>query len=188
MANHQGIILIASAIEYQPLEELVNLAYEKGEDPLILILDGVTDVRNLGAIARSALAAGVHGILLPVQGSAQVTADAIRTSSGALTRLAVSRTEDLEGSLKYLSDAGLRLIAATEKGSEVLFDQDLSGPAALIMGSEDHGIHPKNLRHCDVLAHIPMKSGATASLNVSVASGIFLFEIQRQRGLSVKAG
>jgi 23S rRNA (guanosine2251-2'-O)-methyltransferase len=179
--NHQGVIAFLSEISYVDINSLLPSIFEKGEDPLILLLDGVSDVRNFGAIARSAECAGVHAIVIPASGSAAINADAIKTSAGALHRIAVCRHRDLLTVMRFLKESGLRLFAATEKASDTLYDTDMTGPAGLVLGSEDKGISPQLLKIADSWVSIPMK-GTIASLNVSVASGVMLFELLRQRG------
>lgn len=178
--NHQGVIAYLSEISYVDITTLLPSIFEKGEDPLILLLDGISDVRNFGAIARSAECAGVHAIVIPASGSAAINADAIKTSAGALHRIAVCRHRDLLSVMRFLKESGLSLFAATEKASDTLYETDMNGPAALIMGSEDRGISSQLLRIADSWVSIPMK-GTIASLNVSVAAGVLLFEVLRQR-------
>lgn len=178
--NHQGVIAFLSEISYADVTSLLPSIFEKGEEPLILLLDGVSDVRNFGAIARSAECAGVHAIVIPASGSAAINADAIKTSAGALHRIPVCRHRDLLTVMRFLQDSGLMIFAASEKAAESMHDTDMSGPAGLILGSEDTGISPQLLRYADSLVSIPMK-GTIASLNVSVAAGVVLFEILRQR-------
>jgi 23S rRNA (guanosine2251-2'-O)-methyltransferase len=178
--NHQGVIALLSMISYADVTTLLPAIYESGEDPLILLLDGVSDVRNFGAIARSAECAGVHAIVIPESGSAAVNPDAIKTSAGALHRIPVCRHRDLEDVLRFLRESGLRVFAATEKAGTSLYDADLRGPAALVMGSEGTGISHALLKTADQLVSIPMK-GTISSLNVSVAAGVLLFEFVRQR-------
>ena len=185
--NHQGVIAWLSQVSYARLDTVLPLVYESGEEPLILVLDGVNDVRNFGAIARSAECAGVHAIVIPAVGSAAVNADAIKTSAGALHRVLVCREKDLPGAVRYLRDSGLKLIAATEKTENTLYSTDLSGPAAVIMGSEERGISNALLKEADTWTAIPMK-GEISSLNVSVAAGIMLFEVLRQRTNPGEAG
>ncbi|MCF8365169.1 MAG: 23S rRNA (guanosine(2251)-2'-O)-methyltransferase RlmB [Bacteroidales bacterium] len=180
--NHQGVVGFISAIAFQPIEEVVQMIFEKGETPLILILDGVTDVRNFGAIARTAEIAGVHGILFPTQGSAQINADAMKTSAGALNNIPVCRTKNLSQSIDYLKNCGLQLVAASEKAETSLYKVNFIAPTAIIMGSEEDGVSPAYLKKCDHQVRIPMK-GKTASLNVSVASALLVYEVLRQRGL-----
>lgn len=178
--NHQGVIAFLSEISFADITTLLPSVYEKGEDPLILLLDGVSDVRNFGAIARTAECAGVHGIVIPASGSAAINADAVKTSAGSLHRIPVCRHRDLSAVLKFLQESGLRIFAATEKAADSVYSADVSGPAVLIMGSEDTGISARFLKIADQWVSIPMR-GTISSLNVSVASGVILFEILRQR-------
>lgn len=178
--NHQGVIAFLSEVSYSDITTLLPSIFEKGEDPLILLLDGVSDVRNFGAIARSAECAGVHAIVIPSTGSAAINADAVKTSAGALHRMPVCRHRDLLTVTRFLKDSGLRLYAATEKATDTTYDTDMTGPAGLIIGSEDTGISSKLLKVADFWVSIPMK-GTIASLNVSVAAGVILFEMLRQR-------
>jgi len=178
--NHQGVIAFLSEVSYSDITTLLPSIFEKGEDPLILLLDGVSDVRNFGAIARSAECAGVHAIVIPSTGSAAINADAVKTSAGALHRMPVCRHRDLLTVTRFLKDSGLKLYAATEKATDSTYDTDMTGPAGLIIGSEDTGISSKLLKVADSWVSIPMK-GTIASLNVSVAAGVILFEMLRQR-------
>ncbi|MFM7218307.1 MAG: 23S rRNA (guanosine(2251)-2'-O)-methyltransferase RlmB [Bacteroidota bacterium] len=178
--NHQDVVAFTSPVTYQPLEEIIPSLFERGVTPLILLLDRITDVRNFGAIARSAECAGVHAIILPQKGSVTVTSDAIRTSAGALNRIPVCRVRDLRQAAFYLRDSGIRIVAATEKAKDHHFEADLAGPLCIVMGSEEDGISNEMLRVCDQLLRIPMH-GSVGSLNVSVAAGILLFEAVRQR-------
>lgn len=180
--NHQGVIAFLSEVSYVDITTLLPSIFEKGEDPLILLLDGVSDVRNFGAIARSAECAGVHAIVVPSTGSAAINADAVKTSAGALHRIPVCRHRDLITVVRFLQESGLRLYAATEKAADSIYATDMTGPAGIVMGSEDTGISPQLLKLADTWVSIPMK-GTIASLNVSVASGVMLFEILRQRGV-----
>jgi 23S rRNA (guanosine2251-2'-O)-methyltransferase len=180
--NHQGIIAQIAEIEYRKLDMLVTEVYEKGETPLLIILDKVTDVRNLGAIARSAEVAGAHGIVIGEKSSAPVNADAIKTSAGALARIAVCKERDIMESIAFLKESGIRTIACTEKADATIYNTDMTGPVAIIMGSEDKGISRACLVMADETAAIPQK-GRIGSLNVSVAAGVVLFEIVRQREL-----
>ncbi|MFH0760683.1 MAG: 23S rRNA (guanosine(2251)-2'-O)-methyltransferase RlmB [Bacteroidota bacterium] len=178
--NHQGIIAITAMITYQPFEEVIAQVFESGKDPLIIILDGITDVRNMGAIARSAEAAGADAILIPEKGSAQINPDALKTSAGALSIIPVCRTPDLIRSVRYLKNAGLKITGATEKTDILYYQADFRSPVALIMGAEDVGISPALLDLCDQEVRIPML-GKISSLNVSAAAAILLFEVVRQR-------
>jgi len=179
--NHQGVIGIISPVTYQKIENIIPEIYEKGETPLVLILDGVTDVRNLGAIARTAECAGVHAIIIPAKGSAQINPDAVKTSAGALFKIPVCRHESLLKTAKFLQESGLQLVACTEKTNEYLYKPDYKLPTAVIMGSEEDGISNELIRISEHLAKIPM-FGEISSLNVSVSAGIILYEAVRQRG------
>ncbi|WP_420156030.1 23S rRNA (guanosine(2251)-2'-O)-methyltransferase RlmB [Siphonobacter sp.] len=178
--NHQGVIAFVSAINYAKLENVVANVFEQGQTPLILVLDRVTDVRNFGAIARTAECAGVQAIVIPAKGGAQINSDAMKTSSGALNFLPVCRENDLVETVRFLQNSGIQVVACTEKVSKTLYEVDLTVPTAVIMGSEEDGISEILLRIADELVSIPM-SGRVASLNVSVANGILLYEAIRQR-------
>jgi 23S rRNA (guanosine2251-2'-O)-methyltransferase len=179
-ANHQGIIAFTSLIEYQSIENILMQIYESGEMPLFVILDRVTDVRNLGAIARSAVCAGAHGIIIPSRGSAQINSDAVKTSAGALNTLPVHRCANLKNTLAYLKESGISIVAVSEHADHHYYQINFKTPMALLMGSEEDGISPEYLKLCDNKVSIPM-TGSIGSLNVSVAAGIMLFETVRQR-------
>jgi 23S rRNA (guanosine2251-2'-O)-methyltransferase len=178
--NHQGVIAYLSLVHYTPVEEIVSRAYESGKDPFILILDHITDVRNFGAVARTAECAGVDGIVIPESGSVRITADAVKTSAGALMKIPVARVNSLCETINYLSMSGLTIVAATEKTETGVYEAALNGPIAIIMGSEDAGVSPSLLELSSVKVKIPMM-GEIGSLNVSVAAGIIMYEIIRQR-------
>ncbi len=178
--NHQGVIAFLSAVSYASLDNIISESFSKGKDPLILILDRITDVRNFGAIARSAECAGVDAIVIPFKGSAQINSDAVKTSAGALHHIPVCRENNLQTTVEYLHKSGLRVVACTEKGTDLIYDVPLNQPVAIIMGSEEDGISNDLLRKADFLAKIPMK-GKIASLNVSVSSGLVIYEAIRQR-------
>jgi len=182
--NHQGVFAFLAEVEYASLFQLLPALFESGRDPLIVVLDRITDVRNFGAIVRSAECLGAHAILLPSRGASPVGADALKTSAGALQRIPICREDNLKRALSDLKQSGLRLVACTEKAQGVLFEADLTGPLALILGSEEDGISEAYLDLCDERCAIPML-GQTASLNVSVSAGIFLAEVIRQRGARV---
>lgn len=179
--NHQGVICLLSAVNYSSVDNLIDRAYSEGREPFLLILDRVTDVRNFGAIARTAECAGVDGIVIGERGNAPITSDAMKTSAGALNHLPVCRERDLKKTIKLLHDSGIRVIACTEKTQTNLYEVNLAGPIALLMGSEEDGIDDSLLRDADELARIPMK-GKISSLNVSVAAGVAVYEVVRQRG------
>ena len=155
--NHQGVVAYLTEINYFNTEELLANVFEKGKIPLVLILDRVTDVRNFGAIARGAECAGVDFIIIPSRGAAQITGDAIKTSAGALHRIKVCREDNLKNTIRYLKDSGLQVIACSEKGGDYIYKVDLSGPTAIIVGSEEDGISSDYLRQCDIIAMIPIK-------------------------------
>lgn len=178
--NHQGIVAFISPIEYTNLEWLLPSIYEKGEMPLLVILDHITDVRNFGAVCRSAECAGAHAVIIPSRGAAQVNEDAVKTSAGALLRIPVCRVESLTDTTAFLRNSGVLTVACHEKGEKPYFETDLKVPLAVITGSEDTGISPAVLEAADSSIHIPM-TGGTSSLNVSVATAIILFDAARQR-------
>lgn len=180
--THQGLIAYISPIEYQNIEWLLPDIYEKGETPFILVLDGITDVRNFGAICRTAECAGVHAVIIPLKGSAQIGPDAIKTSAGALLKLPICRSANLSETLKFLKNSGLGIIACHEKAELNHTDADLTAPAAIMMGSEENGIYIENLATSTEQIRIALK-GSTSSLNVSTATGIILFEALRQRAM-----
>lgn len=180
MKNHQGAIALLSPVKYQRLEHLVPLFYEEGRNPLVLILDGITDTRNFGAIGRSADCAGVDAIVIPERNSVSVTPDALKTSAGGLFYVPVCREKSIVEAVRYLRDNGYRIVAATEKGAEDYTKADYTVPVAIVMGNEETGISDEVLRMSDDLAAIPMR-GNIGSLNVSVAAGVMLYEAVRQR-------
>ena len=183
--NHQGIIALTSEVEYIDLERLIPLLFEQAKMPAVVLLDGITDVRNLGAIARSAECAGLDAMIIPAKGSAQINADAIKTSAGALNTLPVCRVNSLQDTAKYLHESGFQLIATTEKAEEFIYQADYTEPVAIILGAEDTGIDAKLLKMADVLVKIPMY-GAIQSLNVSAAASVIFFEVVRQRNFITK--
>ena len=178
--NHQGVIAVISPITYQRIEDIVPLSYERGEVPFLLILDGITDVRNFGAIARTAECVGVHAIIVPKKGAAEINPDAIKTSAGALYKINVCRHDSLSKTAKFLQESGIQLVACTEKTNKDLYEPDYTAPTAFVLGSEEHGISDELIRIADHLAKIPMV-GSIASLNVSVSAGVALYEAVRQR-------
>ena len=178
--NHQGAIAFTSPIEYYSVENVLPQIYDKGEDPFIFILDRVTDVRNLGAIARSAECNGVHAIVIPAKGSALVSADAVKTSAGALNKIPVCKEHNLKDVIQYLKDYGVRVVGCTEKTEDLLPNTSLTGPVAVVMGSEENGVSSEYLKMCDGRVKIPM-FGTIESLNVSVSASVVMYEINRQR-------
>ena len=180
--NHQGAIAMISPVTFQKVEDIIPQIYEKGEMPFFIILDGVSDVRNFGAIARTAECAGVHALIIPSKGSAQINADAMKTSAGALHSLPVCRENSLLKTVQLLQNSGIKVVAATEKTQNTLFNSDLNGPVCIVMGAEDTGISNDIIKHADILAQLPIK-GKIESLNVSVATGVFVYEALRQRSI-----
>ena len=178
--NHQGVLAWLALIEFQKITNILPSVFEKGEDPLIIALDGVSDVRNFGAIVRSAQTLGAHAVIIPEKGSARITADSIKTSAGALHTFPVCREKSIVRAIEYLKESGLVVICADEKSAKNVNEADLDRPLVLIVGSEDIGISRELLALSDERVRIPMK-GNIGSLNVSVASGILLYEIFRQR-------
>ncbi len=177
---HQGVIAFISSVNYAKISNVIADIYEKGEVPFVLILDRITDVRNFGAIARTAESAGVHAIVVPAKGAAQINADAMKTSSGALNFIPVCRENNLWQTVNELQQSGMQIVACTEKTNRSLYEIDFSVPTAIIMGSEEDGISDNLLEKSDFNAKIPM-NGKIGSLNVSVACGIILYEAVRQR-------
>lgn len=180
--KNQGVVAFLARIDYAPFEETVERALQKDPAPLFVLLDGVSDVRNLGAVARTAECAGASGIILPAKGGAAINADGVKASAGALLRIDVCKTKNLRIPLYYLKEKGFQILAATEKADGLIYSVDMKKPTAIVMGSEGKGISDSVLALCDVKARIPMK-GEIGSLNVSVAASIVLFEAVRQRSL-----
>ncbi|NQY67450.1 MAG: 23S rRNA (guanosine(2251)-2'-O)-methyltransferase RlmB [Flavobacteriales bacterium] len=178
--NHQGIVAFLSPIEYTSLDMLLPSIYEKGETPLFLLLDHITDVRNFGAICRTAECAGVHGIIIPTKGGVLINADAVKVSSGALHKIPVCRTKSIGEALQFMKDSGIQIVSCTEHSKEPYFKADYTIPTAIVMGSEESGISKEGLDASDRKVMIPML-GDIESLNVSVAAGIILFESVKQR-------
>lgn len=178
--NHQGVIAVMSAVGYVSLGQLVPMLYEDGRLPLIVLLDGITDIRNFGAIARTALCAGVDAIVIPERGSVSVNADAVKTSAGALMHIPVCREKSIKSAVELLKQSGYQIIGASEKSNESYTKVDFTLPTAIVMGAEDTGISPDVIAECDHLSAIPIM-GEVGSLNVSVAAGVMLYEAVRQR-------
>ena len=178
--NHQGVVAYVSPVKYFPLDQVVNQVFEAGKQPLFVLLDGVTDIRNFGSIARTAECMGAHGIIIPVKGSAQINADAVKTSAGALNFIPVCREVTLAGAVNYLKESGIRIIGCTEKAGDSFTKIDLSTPACIIMGSEDVGISPEIFTACDEIGKIKL-TGSIESLNVGAACAMVLYEVSRQR-------
>jgi 23S rRNA (guanosine2251-2'-O)-methyltransferase len=182
--NHQGVVAYLTEITYYNAEDLLTQIFEKGKIPFVLLLDRITDVRNFGAIARTAECAGVDFIIIPTRGAAQINGDAIKTSAGALHRIPVCREENLKQTLEYLKESGLQIISCHEKTDTLIYEADYTKPTLLIMGNEENGISGEYLKRSDVQVKIPMP-GKIASLNVSVATGIVLFEAVHQRAAKI---
>ncbi len=180
--NHQGIIAFLALIPYYKIADLLPMLYENGETPLLVVLDGVTDVRNFGAIARSAEGAGAHGLVVPIKGSALVNADAMKTSAGALSYIPVCRETSISAAVDFLVLSGVQVVASSLEGTSELKDIDFSLPTAIVVGAEGEGVSPQVLRKATKQFIIPMK-GKTDSYNVSVASGMILYEALRQRNM-----
>lgn len=180
MKNHQGAIAILAAVPYHRLDVLIPRLYEEGKTPLVVVLDGVTDIRNFGAIARTACCAGADGIVIPSHNSVSITADAVKTSAGALFHIPVCREKSTLDAVKQLKDNGYKVVAATEKGAHSYTRVDFTVPVAIVMGAEETGISDEVLRQADDLAAIPI-IGEISSLNVSVAAGVMIYEAVRQR-------
>ena len=178
--NHQGIVGLISMIEYYKVEDILDQVYQKGQFPLFLILDEITDVRNFGAIARTALNAGVHAIIVPFKGSANINPEAMKASAGALNKIPVCREQNLKQTIKNLKLNGVQIVATATNTNKLIFNIDLTVPTAIILGSEDVGINPLHLREADEIVKVPM-SGELDSYNVSVTAGIVLYEVLRQQ-------
>ncbi|GHT35910.1 23S rRNA (guanosine(2251)-2'-O)-methyltransferase RlmB [Bacteroidia bacterium] len=178
--NHQGVIAFLPAVTYQRLEDIIPFVYEQGKSPFIVLLDRITDVRNFGAIARTCECAGVDAIVIPAKGSVTVNADAVKTSAGALHVLPICKEKSINESIRFLQESGVKVVAAAEKASDLYTTVSYDAPIAIVMGAEDVGISPENLRICDNLVKIP-QFGTIGSLNVSVAASILIYEVVRQR-------
>ncbi|WP_224489034.1 23S rRNA (guanosine(2251)-2'-O)-methyltransferase RlmB [Robertkochia flava] len=178
--NHQGVIANVSPVTFHDMENLVMQVIESGDTPLFLLLDQLSDVRNFGAIIRTAECTGVHGIIIQKKGAAPVTADTVKTSAGAAYRVPICRTDHIKDAIYYLQASGIKVIGATEKTENSIYDIKLDAPLAIVMGAEDKGISPAVMKILDERAALPLK-GEIGSLNVSVACGAFLYEVVRQR-------
>ncbi|WP_437398107.1 23S rRNA (guanosine(2251)-2'-O)-methyltransferase RlmB [Flagellimonas lutimaris] len=178
--NHQGVVAQISPVEFQQFETLVEQVLAKEELPLFLLLDGVSDVRNFGAIIRTAECSGVHGIIVPKNGAAPITDDTVKTSAGAAFNVPIAKVDHLKDAIFYLQSSGIVITGATEKAENDIYQVDFKQPTAIIMGSEEKGISPSTLSSIDHQAKLPLM-GKIGSLNVSVACGVFLYEVVRQR-------
>jgi 23S rRNA (guanosine2251-2'-O)-methyltransferase len=182
---HQGVAAYLPLIEYADMERVLSDVQQQNRVPLVLLLDGITDVRNFGGIARSAECAGVQLIIVPSKGAASINTEAIKTSAGALARIPVCRTPNLREAIYYLKDCGLQVVAATEKATQALYAADFRRPTAVVVGAEDTGISASVLKLADATVRIPLQ-GDIASLNVSAATAVVLFEAVRQRELKME--
>ena len=184
--NHQGVVCLVAQVQYVKLSNVIADVFERGEQPFFLVLDRITDVRNFGAIARTAECTGIQCIVIPGRGAAAINSDAMKTSSGALNHISVCREPDLTETIKYLKESGIAVVACTEKSNRDLYERatNLTGPLAIVMGSEEDGISPELLRMVDTHVKIPLL-GVVGSLNVSVATGVVLYEAVRQRSLEI---
>ncbi len=180
--NHQGVVCFLSPITYASLDNIVNTAFAEGRMPLLVVLDRITDVRNFGAIARTAECMAADAIVIPGRGGARISSDAMKTSAGALNFIPVCRENNLKDTIRYLQESGIMVMACTEKAEQSIWESNLSGPVALLMGSEEDGISPEYLKLADARLKIPLQ-GNIASLNVSVATAVCLYEVSRQRKL-----
>ncbi|MFD0977750.1 23S rRNA (guanosine(2251)-2'-O)-methyltransferase RlmB [Salinimicrobium gaetbulicola] len=178
--NHQGVVAKISPVEFASLEEVVSQTLEKKTSPLFLLLDQIDDVRNFGAIIRTAECCGVDGIIIQKKGGAPVTADTVKTSAGAIFKVPIIKVDHIKDAIYYMQSSDIKVVAATEKTDDLIYSKDLSQPLALVMGNEGKGISPSVLKIVDEKAKLPLM-GTIGSLNVSVACGAFLYEVVRQR-------
>lgn len=180
VTNHEGVVALIAKVQYYDLQQIISFVVEKGEVPLFLILDGITDIRNIGGIARSAFCCGVHAIIIPDKGVGALNEDAILTSAGALEKIPVCRVNSLMKAVDDLHLNGIKVFASEMSAEKNVFDCNFNEPCAIVMGSEEKGIYPALMKTCDEKFKIPMK-GEFESLNVSVATGMILYEVMRQR-------
>jgi 23S rRNA (guanosine2251-2'-O)-methyltransferase len=180
--NHQGVVAFISPVDFEPIEEVVTRLWEEGKYPFIIMLDSVTDVRNFGAIVRTAECAGAHAVVFPSKGSARIGSDAVKTSAGALHHMSICRVNSLKSTISFLKLSGIKVVAATEKAVTTYTQANLKPPVCIIMGSEDTGISENALKMADELVSIPI-FGKVNSLNVSVAAGLMMYEVVRQKEL-----
>lgn len=180
VSNHEGCVALIAKVQYQDLQDVISFVVDKGETPLLLILDGITDIRNIGGIARSAFCFGVHAIIIPDKGVGALNEDAVLTSAGALEQIAVCRVNSLMKAVDDLHMNGIRVFASEMKATKKVFELNMKEPCAIVMGGEEKGIYPALLKICDEQFQVPM-TGDFDSLNVSVATGIILYEAAKQR-------
>lgn len=186
ISDHEGIVAQIARVQYLDLQEIISFIVEKGETPLFLILDGITDIRNIGGIARTAYCCGVHALIIPEKGVGALNEDAILTSAGALEKISVCRVNSLMKAVDELHLNGIKVFASEMSATRNVFDCDLKEPCAIIMGSEEKGIYPALMKICDGKFKIPM-TGDFESLNVGVATGMILYEAMRQRSFNEKS-
>lgn len=180
--NHEGCVAIIAKVQYHDLQDIISHVVENGKVPLLLILDGITDIRNIGGIARTAYCCGVDAIIIPDKGVGALNEDAISTSAGALEKIAICRVNSLMKTVDDLHMNGIKVYASEMSAAKSIAETDLKEPCAIVMGSEDKGIYPALMKICDEKIKIPM-AGDFESLNVSVATGIILYEVMRQRSM-----
>jgi 23S rRNA (guanosine2251-2'-O)-methyltransferase len=180
ITNHEGCVGQVARVQYHNLQEIISFVTDKGESPLFLLLDGITDIRNIGGIARTAFCTGVHAIIIPDKGVGALNEDAILTSAGALEKIPVCRVNSLMKAVDELHLNGIKVFASEMKAAKNIFECDFTVPSAIVMGSEEKGIYPALIKICDEKIKIPM-SGGFESLNVSVATGMILYEVMKQR-------
>ena len=183
VSNHEGCVALISKIQYQQLQDVISFVVEKGEVPLFLLLDGITDIRNIGAIARSAFCFGVHAIIIPDKGVGSLNEDAILTSAGALEKIAVCRVNSLMKAVDELHLNGIKVFASEMTAAKKIFELNLTEPCAIVLGGEEQGVYPALMKICDEQFQVPM-TGDFESLNVSVANGVILYEAMKQRNFS----
>ena len=185
--NHQGVVAFVSPIPYQSIYDILPCIYENGRVPFLLLLDRITDVRNMGAIVRSAECAGVDAVIIPSKNSAQINEDAVKTSAGALFSTPICRHDNLVEIVEYLQQSGIQVLGSNEKATNICYDINFTLPTCIVMGNEYEGIAPVLAQSCDNMIRIPMADNTSIeSLNVSVATGIMLFEVCRQRSIKVQ--
>jgi 23S rRNA (guanosine2251-2'-O)-methyltransferase len=180
ITGHEGCVAQIARVQYHNLQEVISFVVDNGESPLFLILDGITDIRNIGGIARTAFCTGVHAIIIPEKGVGALNEDAILTSAGALEKIPVCRVNSLMKAVDELHLNGIKVFASEMTAAKNIFDCNFKEPCAVVMGSEDNGIYPALMKICDEKMKIPM-AGDFESLNVSVATGMILYEVMKQR-------
>lgn len=178
--NHQGVVAFISDVPFYKIEDVLPQLFEAGKTPFILILDRLTDVRNFGAICRTAECVGIDAIVIPEKGGAPINSDAIKTSAGAIYNIKICKEKNLAHSVDFLQQSGIKVFAATEKAQKLIYDADFTEPCAIVMGNEETGISKEVLHHSDEKIKLPIE-GKTQSLNVSVACGAILYEAVRQK-------